>query len=230
MAELPDGAPLDVFRGRGAEPPVGWVETTVAPAEGPRSAGDGGAASHGIRIVPVFYVTDRAATAEAGPVNLFSAGRGPLQFGQVEVTIPPGQRRGVVETPTWWKFEFSADPAKHLGLRSVERFPDDAAFVGALAHRFEETGRRAALVFVHGYNVSFDAAVLRTAQIAFDLRFRGAPILYSWPSNGRVLRYTHDENNALWTVPHFETFLRLLLSDPGRRPCTSSRTAWATGW
>lgn len=162
-------------------------------------------------VVPVFFATDRERTAKAGPAAMFGAGRGRLQFGQVDVSIPPGHRRGEVETPKWWKLEFSADPAKHLTFRGAEHFEDDGTFSEALARRFSETGRRAALIFVHGYNVSFDAAVLRTAQIAFDLRFRGAAVLYSWPSGGKVLDYTRDENNALWTVPHFEAFLRTLL-------------------
>jgi esterase/lipase superfamily enzyme len=39
-----------------------------------------------------------------------------------------------------------------------------------------------AFVFIHGYNVSFDAAVKLTAQLSRDMRFPGAPILYSWAS------------------------------------------------
>ena len=33
---------------------------------------------------------------------------------------------------------------------------------------------RQAFVFLHGYNVTFEAAAYRTAQIAYDLRFDGA--------------------------------------------------------
>ena len=34
----------------------------------------------------------------------------------------------------------------------------------------------------------------RTAQIAYDLKFEGAPIVYSWPSQEGLLSYTVDEN------------------------------------
>ncbi len=37
---------------------------------------------------------------------------------------------------------------------------------------------------MHGYNTSFDNALYRTAQIAYDLDFDGATFLYSWPSGG----------------------------------------------
>jgi esterase/lipase superfamily enzyme len=35
-----------------------------------------------------------------------------------------------------------------------------------------------ALVFVHGYNVNFNDAVRRAAQIAYDLEFAGIPMVY----------------------------------------------------
>ena len=37
-----------------------------------------------------------------------------------------------------------------------------------------------ALVFVHGYNVSFDDAIFRTAQIAKDIDFDGPAVTFSW--------------------------------------------------
>jgi esterase/lipase superfamily enzyme len=64
-----------------------------------------------------------------------------------------------------------------------------------------------AFVFVHGYNVLFEDAVYRTAQLAYDLGFEGAPILYSWPSLGTEIGYPVDLNNAEWTAPQLRWFL-----------------------
>jgi esterase/lipase superfamily enzyme len=64
-----------------------------------------------------------------------------------------------------------------------------------------------ALVFIHGYNVTFEDAARRTAQIAYDLKFTGVPIFYSWPSQGKLLDYSVDETNVVWTVPHLRQFL-----------------------
>ena len=75
-----------------------------------------------------------------------------------------------------------------------------------------DRGRREALVFIHGYNTPFDEALRRTAQLSFDLRFTGATILYSWPSEGETFKYTVDEANIEWTAPHFEAFLRMVLN------------------
>lgn len=62
-------------------------------------------------------------------------------------------------------------------------------------------------MFIHGYNVSFEGAVYRTAQIAYDLGFAGAPVLYSWASNGNLLDYPGDVSNNEWTVAHLAGFL-----------------------
>jgi esterase/lipase superfamily enzyme len=50
------------------------------------------------------------------------------------------------------------------------------------------------LVFLHGYNVSFDEAALRAAQIGCDLQFPGVTSFFSWPSKGspQPLAYAAD--------------------------------------
>jgi len=71
----------------------------------------------------------------------------------------------------------------------------------------EQSEARDTFVFLHGYRVTFEDAARRTAQLAYDLPFRGAPILYSWPSRGRILSYNQDEQEVEWTVPHLKRFL-----------------------
>jgi esterase/lipase superfamily enzyme len=63
--------------------------------------------------------------------------------------------------------------------------------VSALTNLADE--ERQAVVFVHGYNVSFKAAALRAAQIGFDLSIKGAMAFFSWPSQGRLNKYAADE-------------------------------------
>jgi esterase/lipase superfamily enzyme len=63
-------------------------------------------------------------------------------------------------------------------------------------------------VFIHGYNVSFEDGARRTAQMAYDLGFDGAPILYSWPSQGDPQAYPADEDSVQWTVEHLLAFLK----------------------
>lgn len=52
-----------------------------------------------------------------------------------------------------------------------------------------------ALVFIHGFNVTFEEAAIRAAQIGFDLKVPGITAFFSWPSKGRLslLDYAADE-------------------------------------
>src|SRR5260370_30428698 len=50
-----------------------------------------------------------------------------------------------------------------------------------------------ALVFLHGYNVSFEDAAIRAAQIGYDLKVPGPVAFFSWPSRGNLAAYPADE-------------------------------------
>ena len=142
--------------------------------------------------------------------------RGQLTRGVAEVTVPDKHSRGVVERPSLLRFEFREDQAKHIVLtRAVELSDDD--FQRRLADTVSDSPQQDLLVFIHGYNVSFESAVQRTAQIAIDLPFEGVPICYSWPSQGTLLGYTIDENNSAWTVAHLKSFLTDLVNESGAK-------------
>jgi esterase/lipase superfamily enzyme len=53
-----------------------------------------------------------------------------------------------------------------------------------------------ALVFVHGYNTSFDNAIRRAGQLAYDLNFDGPVFVFSWPSRERMFSYVGDRDSA----------------------------------
>jgi esterase/lipase superfamily enzyme len=65
------------------------------------------------------------------------------------------------------------------------------ALRGELA-RSDEDGQQT-LVYLHGYNVPFDEAAVRAAQIGFDLKVPGAMAFFSWPSRGSLGAYAADE-------------------------------------
>jgi esterase/lipase superfamily enzyme len=176
----------------------------------PRGRGASSAASD-FAMARILFATDRQ--IELGTSDAVSFGsarsRDGLHYGECEVAIPDDHRLGTLETPSWLRLEFTIDPRKHVALIKTTAF-DELGFLARLSSSQESSGCRDLLVFIHGYNVSFEDAARRTAQLAWDLKFVGAPILYSWPSTASLLRYTNDEANAIWTVPHLEAFLTLL--------------------
>jgi esterase/lipase superfamily enzyme len=132
--------------------------------------------------------------------------RGELQLGTCDVTIPWTHRVGEIERPSILRLEVREDARKHIVVQRIERQGEER-FYQQLRERLEAAPRREVFVFVHGYNVTFEGAARRTAQIAYDVKFAGAPIFFSWPSQGGLLKYAVDENNAQWTVPHLKQFL-----------------------
>ena len=59
--------------------------------------------------------------------------------------------------------------------------------------------RRDVLVYVHGFNQSFETAVLDAARLSDGLEFRGETMLFSWPSKNSLLNYIYDRESAMWS-------------------------------
>jgi esterase/lipase superfamily enzyme len=95
------------------------------------------------------------------------------------------------------------------------KIQSESEFYNEAARAVKASRNKEAFVFVHGFNVAFRDAVYSTAQLAYDLEFSGAAILYSWPSNSSLLDYVGDLNNNDWTVPHLKSFLESLASRIG---------------
>ena len=117
---------------------------------------------------------------------------------------------GGMESPSLLRFEFRPDPEKHIVLWKTTSVEEEAFYEEEVSASVAQSERKDAFVFVHGYNVSFEDAARRTGQFAYDLKFVGAPIFYSWPSNGSFADYMKDENNIIWSTPHFEGILHAL--------------------
>ena len=201
-------------------PPPSPVPTSPPPA--------GGAATvdQTYDVVPVFFGTDR--TVEPDPKRLkYGSDRGhQLQLGRAMVTVPTAhkvpniERPWVVEIP-YFKvkiYEEAEDTAKHFTLQELSALSKEQM----LALVKERLARSAsfkdhALVFVHGFNTSFDDALYRTAQISYDLKFDGAPFVYSWPSGGKVASYTYDRGSAEQAEPHLAEFLNLVVKESGAK-------------
>jgi len=160
-------------------------------------------------VVRIFYVTDRRDTGNSDPGLRYSGERSTnedLARGICDISIPAVHTVGELESPSWLRFEYSPDPSKHVVLRSVQPLASDL-FYEMVAARVASSPSKEAVVFIHGYNNSFEHAARQAAQIARDASFDGAPILYSWPSKDRLLAYTEDEDTVTWTAFHLRAFL-----------------------
>ncbi len=213
-------------------PPVGGLTGTPPPPPPPPPATPppGGTAAEeqkdGYDIVPVYYGTDRELTEAPKRID-YGANRGrKLALGRALVTIPKSHVQPTIERP--WAiripytsitlYEEAEDPEKHFTLQELKAL-SRADFLKLVRERLAKSQRFKdhALVFVHGYNTTFDNGVYRTAQIAYDLKFDGAPFLYSWPSGGGVASYTYDRESAGQAVPFMRDFLDMVIKETGAK-------------
>jgi len=112
-----------------------------------------------------------------------------------------------------WGFELRHEPldeAKHFVIRQLQIMTLDV-----WGELIRKTQAQSALVFVHGFNTSFEDALYRNAQIVYDLDYRGLSILYSWSSRGSALDYRYDLDSAYSGRDGFIFLLKKLRDDFG---------------
>lgn len=171
----------------------------------------------GYASVEVFYATDRKSTSGSLPSQRYGPERGSkLEYGVLEVTIPKTHVPGEVIAPSIWKLEFSEDPTKHTMLQSVTPV-DQVDFYARTRQSLSERGSSDAFIFVHGYNVSFDGAAKRTAQLAYDMNFSGIPVLYSWPSQAATSGYVSDSAVVRLSGRRLTHFLEEFAAESGAK-------------
>ncbi|MEM8730651.1 MAG: alpha/beta hydrolase [Pseudomonadota bacterium] len=182
-------------------------------ASGTRSDGSSEDTAANFRSIDVYYATDRAVTGQSDPARVYGSGRGGLDLGVATVTVPISHTPGMLESKSIWRLEFRDNPSKHVILQSVTRLPEDVFFAD-LSAEFD-ADKTEAFVFIHGYNVTFDQAAKRAAQMAYDMNYPAVPILYSWPSRGSTLAYVADSAVVRLSGRRLADFLDQLVARSG---------------
>jgi esterase/lipase superfamily enzyme len=127
---------------------------------------------------------------------------GTISFGRTHVRIPEDHAIGKVERPleftlfSYTIFRQEHDPTRHFTAGVVNIIPESEW----ISH-IRSFGAADCLLFIHGFSTSFGDAILRFAQIVWDLKFDGLPILFSWPSRGTIHDYLYDRDSAMGATP-----------------------------
>lgn len=139
----------------------------------------------------IFIATTRARAKD--PRVAYTGQRSDMMtFARVDVSVPASHEPGKLERPGNDRI---ADPARYFTATGLGGYGTADAFASALrGHIAAHNGR--ALVFIHGFNTSFDSAVYRMTQLVHDSGYDGTAVLFTWPSAGRTLDYVYDSNSA----------------------------------
>ncbi|KKA07836.1 hypothetical protein VP02_11780 [Pseudomonas ogarae] len=175
--------------------------------------------------VKVSYATNRRKAPDGSLLPELNVSGDPLSYGQETVLIPFKRDVG--------SFKDSHSPAFKMLMKFGVVDEQDDPIITLLNDRsltlteadFFKQFKSAkgfkngdVLLFVHGFNVKFEDAVKRAAQVSYDINPDLQPVVFSWPSIGDPLKYNRDFGRALDSVDDFEKFmLKLVASTQGKR-------------
>lgn len=169
-------------------------EASVSPFSEPERA-DSSALGRDPRLL---VMTTRNATGNTPP--FFGTDRGKLTFAEVRLSPPGRGISGRVSSAVSGDWQVvgidrvnAADPARALS---------------------DAVNGRDVLLYVHGFNETFDSATRSAGQLSHSLEFRGRTVLFTWPSGGKLFDYAYDRESALWSRDGFVDTLRALVSNP----------------
>jgi esterase/lipase superfamily enzyme len=175
-------------------------------------------------IVPVFYGTDRDRSDQPTRIAYGTARAQRMELGRALVTVPKLHQVPNIERPFALRvpyfqitiFQQAEDPKRHFTVQSIAALTREE-FIALARERVGGSSafKDQALIFVHGYNTDFDAALYRTAQMAYDLQFDGASFLYSWPSASGLTGYNYDRESATQAERFLRPFIDLVVKETG---------------
>ncbi|NVO16906.1 MAG: alpha/beta hydrolase [Rhodoplanes sp.] len=145
----------------------------------------------------LMVATNRRAVNGAQAQPWFGSERGSTTIARARLAAPDGGR-----------FSLAAVGLSDWSLTGVERVPQvEDLFRGM------PTGRDV-LVYIHGYNTTFETAVLDAVHLSDGISFRGSTMLFSWPSRAKLLDYGYDRESAMWSRDSLERVLDQLIVSP----------------
>ena len=168
------------------------------------------ATAPGTSQVDMLVATSRA-SVDQPPGVMFNGERAHgLAFADIAISIPPDQVRKIGEVQ--WPSSIPGDPSLDFVTLRAQKLDLKGAVSAFDADLLNQPSRHV-LVFVHGYNTSFEEAVYRFAQIVHDSRAPVVPVLFTWPSRGNLVSYVYDRDSATYSRDALEAVLQSLVDD-----------------
>lgn len=162
----------------------------------------------------VWYCTNRAVDDSKGfGANRFIGEIGVPVYGLCQVRVSQTRQRGEMIRKER-HFLTGTTYIQLIELQSESAFSLEEVFWKMLQEQDRTTGRKS-LLFVHGFNVSFQSAIERAAQLAEDLVISGEVFVFSWPSQASAVEYIADQDRAVKSRSELAAWIELILASMG---------------
>lgn len=169
---------------------------------------------------PLWYGTNRKPVDLSDPSKGYSSERDDrVHFGICTVVVPKSHKIGSLGASFWRRLlTLGADGRLKLEPGSLQALAEEIYWAGIRAElETRAADERASVLFIHGYNVSFEYAALRAAQLGVDLKVAGIMAFFSWPSKGRLAGYLADDASIDASEGAITDFLARLVETVGGR-------------
>ena len=172
-------------------------------------SGGSAAAASKPRPVQIFIASTRRGEKGAAAQAASAVG---VHYVLATLTIPPGHRTGSIEKPMWG----AANARDHIVVAGERELDADEFRAELDSHISGRIGVNCdVLVYVHGFNVGFDEALDRAAQIVADSRFGGVAMLFTWPTKHELFGYVSDKDSAMASRDALQNLLQDVSATPG---------------
>jgi esterase/lipase superfamily enzyme len=149
---------------------------------------------------PILHVLSTRRLVRGGQkAPFFDASRGKPVYVRAALEAPDGTLFG----------QLNALVSSEFAVKSVDPVPGQASISFVEGLRGRNT-----LLFVHGYNQTFESASRDAALLSNGIGFKGNTALFSWPSKGGFLDYGYDRESALLARDPLADAFAGILQDP----------------
>jgi esterase/lipase superfamily enzyme len=115
--------------------------------------------------------------------------------------------RATLTPPDAGRFSLSAVGLGNWHLDAIELMPQ-------IGDAVQATSGRDVLIYVHGFNTTFETAALDGARLSDGIKFHGETMVFSWPSKANLLDYGYDRESAMWSRDALAQVLDALVASP----------------
>jgi esterase/lipase superfamily enzyme len=181
--------------------------TTAFPAGAQEEGEDSMSKSE--EAVSVPFVTLRNRTGSSSPEEYYGGERGKPRAGVCTVAFSPIPGLGEIAEAAPFYI-----PDERIGITGVRETPIEDLFSGV--ESFLEGDNGNVVIYIHGYKIDFEKSCRRSAVFQRALGLHDRLLLFSWPADGNMLKYTWDEADLTWSVPYLIQFINEIVMRAGK--------------
>src|ERR1700716_599650 len=158
-----------------------------------------------------------AAELTTNPTLLIATTRKPVNGARAKPWFGPDRAgrmsvaRAKLAAPDEGRFSLASIGMDDWRIETIETVPKIGDLIGPAA------GMRDVLLYVHGFNQTFETAAFDAARLSDGIRFSGETMVFSWPSKAKLLDYGYDRESAMWSRDALEQVFSALVASPAVR-------------